>query len=155
MNFFVFTEGKLLIKIPMMNRKIESSEWRQESDSVYGTRDDTWHWWNTFRTYTDYHSNISLALELTSNLPNFVDLLRWMGEPIDLLIISTSLFSKSGAIPMLSVEHQDVVLKFLAKTNCQLALKPEHGSYQDCTGYMEYMKYLNESGENENILWNS
>lgn len=139
----------------MMNRKIESSEWRQECDSVAGIREDTWHWWNTFRTYTDYHPNISLALELTNHLPNFVDLLRWMGEPIDLLIISTSLFSESAAIPMLSVERQDVVLKFLAKTNCKLALRPEHGSNQDCMGYIEYMKYLNERDENENILWNS
>lgn len=139
----------------MMNRKIESSEWRQESDSVAGTSEDTWHWWNTFRTYTDYHPNILLALELTNKLPNFADLLRWMGEPIDLLIISTSLFGGKERIPVLSVEHTDLVVKFLAKTNCQLALKPEGGSYQDYADYIEYMNYLNETCANENSLWNS
>lgn len=142
----------------MMNRKIESSEWRQESENVAGTSEDTWHWWNTFRTYTDYHPNISLALELTKKLPNSVDLLRWMGESIDLLIISTSLFDRTNQIPnrpILSVEHTDLVLKFLTKTNCQLALKPEGGSYDDYMGYIEYMNYLNEKCANENNIWNS
>lgn len=139
----------------MMDRKIESKKWRQEGEGVAGTSEDTWHWWNTFRTYTDYDPNISLALQLTNELPNSADLLRWMGEPIDLLIISTSLFEEKERIPVLSIEHTDIVVKFLAKTNCQLALKPEGGSYQDYKAYIEYMNYLNETCANDNNLWNS
>lgn len=151
----LFIEGKLLIEIPMMNRMIESRKYRQESDEAAGTSENPWHWWNTFRTYCDYHPNISLALELTDTLPNCVDLLRWIGEPIDLLIISTSLFNTRKPIPILSIDHTDAVLQFLKRTHCQLALKPEEGSYQDYERYVEYMDYLNEQSGIENDIWNA
>lgn len=108
---------------------------------------DTWHWWNKFRQYSDYNSRFQLALELTADLPPKHVLLRWMGETINVLIIPLSLFiNNSNNYPVLPHHHKVMTLKFLAKTNCKLALKATEGDDPILHNHVNYMRYL--YGEN-------
>lgn len=104
--------------------------------------EDTWQWWNKFRSGTDFRSHICLALELTADLPSQNELLRWYGEPINLLIIPTDIFvSNRNNFPVLSVAHKNVVLKFLAKTDCRFALKAPDDK-QQLDNHVQYLRHL-------------
>jgi protein arginine N-methyltransferase 5 len=55
----------------------------------------------------DTNKRISVALEITENLPEDYVLQRWLAEPIKAVVISTNLFltNKKG-YPVLSKAHQ-------------------------------------------------
>ena len=63
--------------------------------------------WNTFRMMCDNNKRISVALEITADLPSEEILQRWLAEPVKAVIVSTSLFltNKKG-YPVLSKVHQ-------------------------------------------------
>lgn len=104
---------------------------------------DTWHWWNTFRLHSDFNSRFQLALELTADLPAPEVMLRWLGEPIETLIISTSLFiTNRNNFPVLPYAHKMAVLKFLAGTNCKLALKPTDIDNNGFQNYVDFCRHL-------------
>lgn len=59
------------------------------SDDLYGPddktqieceREDTWNWWNTFRTTADFSCKLSIALELSADIPSKVEVSRWQGK---------------------------------------------------------------------------
>lgn len=78
-------------------------------------------------------------LELTSDLPSDEEILRWLGEPVRSLVISTSIFitNKKG-FPVLSRPHQ-VVLKAFAGINVQVIIR---GTLRhECIKY--YVQYIN------------
>lgn len=60
-----------------------------------------------FRTMCDTNKRISIALEVTEDLPDEDVLQRWLAEPIKAVVMSTSLFltNKKG-YPVLSKAHQ-------------------------------------------------
>lgn len=71
------------------------------------SREDTWHWWNNLRTLTEYHPHLSVALELTAELPPPTSLSRWLCEPMKAVIVPTHVFvfNKKG-YPTLPKPHQ-------------------------------------------------
>lgn len=119
---------------------------------------DTWHWWNKFRSYSDYNSRFVLALELTADLPAADVILRWLGEMVEVLIIPTHLFIQNrNNYPVLPYAHKNVVLKFLARTNCKIALKAPgeinhgDGNYHDeLNNYVNFLRYLYQENYNRN-----
>ena len=84
----------------MISPKVEASQF--ERDGVEGEVDDTWHWWNNFRCTANFEKKLSLALELTADLPDAEDIERWLGEPIKCFSIPTHLFfTKKKGFPVL------------------------------------------------------
>eukprot|EP00051_Salpingoeca_urceolata_P020700 m.314087 g.314087 ORF g.314087 m.314087 type:complete len:273 (-) comp19666_c0_seq2:34-852(-) len=55
-----------------------------------GEEEDTWRWWNTFRLLCKSSTRLSVALDLTANLPSPARLARWLGEPVRSIFIDTS-----------------------------------------------------------------
>lgn len=131
--------GILFVEMPMIeyeNPWIDTG--KDEPDKI-----DTWHWWNTFRSYSDYNTKFQLALELTENLPPADVILRWLGEPIETVIIPISLFiSNRNNYPVLPYAHKQAVLKFLARTNCKLALKAPDDDGTSLHNYVNFLRYL-------------
>ncbi|XP_052284761.1 protein arginine N-methyltransferase 5-like isoform X2 [Dreissena polymorpha] len=105
--------------------------------------EDTWEWWNTFRTMCDSSKRVSVALELSEDLPPYPVLQRWLAEPIKAVVVSTGLFltNKKG-YPVLSRSHQGF-LRSLFKLDVQLILTgadrhPEKGVHS----YQQYLDHL-------------
>lgn len=117
----------------------------------FAKQQDPWHWWNSFRTYADYHANIGIALEMPMYLPDQNELLRWMGEPVNLLIIPTYIFNlNNNKFPALTRQHKAVVLNFLSKTKCQLVLKSAGES--NLNEYVDYLEHLLEENSSLPII---
>jgi len=98
-----------------------------------------WHLWNRLRSQCNHLRNLSVALELTENLPSDEELLRWRGEPIKAVIIPTVIFltNKKG-YPVLSQKHQSFV-KNLIQYKVQFMLK---GRARHTSGFLPYLQYL-------------
>jgi type II protein arginine methyltransferase len=54
---------------------------------------DTWEWWNTLRMLCSQHQRVSVALDITADLPEEGALLRWLGEPLRAIVINTRFLS--------------------------------------------------------------
>ncbi|XP_053402649.1 protein arginine N-methyltransferase 5-like [Mercenaria mercenaria] len=102
--------------------------------------EDSWEWWNTFRTMCDTNKRISVALEITEDLPEEEVLQRWLSEPVKAVVLSTSLFltNKKG-YPVLSKAHQGF-LRSLFKLDVQLILTGAN-KHAD-KGIHSYQQYL-------------
>lgn len=86
---------------------------------------------------------IKLAVELTADLPDTAGILRWTGEPVNAIIIPTSIFilNKAG-YPVLSGVHQKVVQKFMA-LNVQVIITGYHRhSSVSFKTYLQYIQHL-------------
>lgn len=64
-------------------------------------------------------------LELTDEIPSKKELLRWCGEPIEILIVPVHLFNVSadGLTVSMSAPHQIVCQQFLKKIKVHFAIK--------------------------------
>lgn len=112
---------------------------------------DTWHWWNSFRSYSDYNARFQLALELTADLPAPDVIQRWFGETIELLIVPIDLFiTNRNNFPVLPFQHKNVVLKFLAMTNCKFALKAPDDEYRSIENHISYLRHLYNENSKRN-----
>ena len=112
-----------------------------EGDLEDEESDDTWHWWNNFRCTANFEKKLSLALELTADLPDADEIDRWLGEPIKCLVIPTHLFmaNKKG-FPVLSKPHQLVIRQFLRQKIQILITGALH--HQHYKHYQQYMDHL-------------
>lgn len=114
---------------------------------------DTWEWWNRFRTFADFIPNIALALEISHELPGSEQLLRWLGEPIDVLIIPKSIFVlDNNQLPVLRIDHKDIVKQFLLKTKCRFALKVNSDEHLELVKHIEYLKHLHQHAIKDDML---
>ncbi|XP_077537844.1 protein arginine N-methyltransferase 5-like [Haemaphysalis longicornis] len=103
--------------------------------------DDPWEWWNVFRGVCGADKRIGLVLRLTADLPSERRLLRWLGEPVRCVVVSTTLFltNKKG-FPVLSRPHQEVLLRFF-KLNCQVMVEGNcHHEHRRL--YYQYLDHL-------------
>lgn len=103
--------------------------------------EDSWEWWNKFRSLCDYDKKIGLALELSTELPNEHQLQRWLGEPVKCLIIPTSLFiTNQRDFPVLSRSHQELIRRFLT-LDVQYIIKGRN-RHGDISQYLNYITFL-------------
>ncbi|KAG8180355.1 hypothetical protein JTE90_016386 [Oedothorax gibbosus] len=102
---------------------------------------DTWEWWNKFRTICNTEKKVGLALELSADLPSYCEIERWLGEPIRCVFVRTSLFStnKKG-FPVLSRAHQNLLRKMF-KLDIQVVVygSNRHGSMRHYHKYMDHL----------------
>lgn len=145
--------GTMLIEVPMVDPKSLSSAYRNSgSNWEETTGDDTWQWWNKFRTYADYHPRIKIALELSADLPSREHILRWLGEPLELLIIHSDIFILNRKnYPVLSKAHQAVVIQFI-RMGVNLALKTTSEDQTSLKNYVDYLKHLIAHNRGEDIM---
>ncbi|TMW67142.1 hypothetical protein Poli38472_012258 [Pythium oligandrum] len=125
------------VRVPLTTRSRES---------VSLAEDDTedlpspWEAWNTLRTMCQYHPKVSVALEITADLPSNEELQRWLGEPVRAVLIPTDVFlTNRKGYPTLSQRHQRFFLD-LFKYNIQYYLtgRPRHGGGK----FLPYVQYL-------------
>lgn len=103
-------------------------------------QEDTWHWWNKFRSLCNHHPRVGMALEITPDLPPQLE--RWRGEPVRVLYIPTSVFltNKKG-YPVLSRPHQQFVSKLL-RLNCQVVLSGKNVNEDAIMVYHQYLDHI-------------
>lgn len=76
--------------------------------------EDTWNWWNNFRTATDTSHRTKLSLVMSEDVPEPKELLRWLGEPIDSIVLPASIFVSNAAFyPVLTKRHQELFSQFI------------------------------------------
>ncbi|KAK6176914.1 hypothetical protein SNE40_015120 [Patella caerulea] len=108
-----------------------------------GEPENTWEWWNTFRTLCDSNKRLGVALELTADLPSEIVLDRWLSEPVKVVLISTSVFitNKKG-YPVLPKQHQ-MYLRQLFKLDIQLILTgSDRHADKGLRSYQQYLDHL-------------
>lgn len=116
-------------------------QFRRDINAENISLSDTWSWWNQFRLHSDFHPKHRLALELSADIPDEEHILRWLGEPVEFLIISTRLFHRNSAnYPILSKAHQTLIGRFVHK-NVHFIVK---GDVEDrnLRLYNEYLRHL-------------
>lgn len=123
----------------MVSPTIEASQFEREVKDE--GNEDTWHWWNNFRSTANFEKKLSLALELTADLPDSDEIDRWLGEPIKCLVVPTHLFmtNKKG-FPVLPKSHQVAIRQFLRqKTQILITGAQRHQNYKHYQQYMEHL----------------
>ncbi|XP_055638764.1 protein arginine N-methyltransferase 5 [Toxorhynchites rutilus septentrionalis] len=134
-------KGVLLVEVPMSNPKITQATWRSDVDEKQPP-EDTWKWWNNFRSYADFDSHIKIALEFTADIPKRKEIYRWLGEPVDAIVISSNIFlTNSKNYPVLSKAHQELLVLFHRILGCHFILKanPEDPRL---VAYADYLKFV-------------
>ncbi|EGC38677.1 hypothetical protein DICPUDRAFT_28207 [Dictyostelium purpureum] len=132
---------RVWIRIPLLSPKsqlLNKEEYikGEELDKV----DNTWEWWNNFRSLCGNSLNLFPALELTSDLPDKEQLQQWCGEQIKCVIIPTSIFlTNSAGYPTLSRAHQ-AFLKKLFNLNIQYVVTGNE--MEQLEDYKTYVKFL-------------
>jgi len=139
------------MRLPMISAEMTSKQFERNSEEAIEDDGDTWSWWNTFRCVANFERKLSLALELTADLPDDSTLERWLGEPIKCLVIPTHLFqtNKKG-FPVLSKAHQSVINKFIhQKVQIMITGALHHQHYKN---YQQYVDHLWQTGYEANPL---
>lgn len=131
----------------MISSSIESSQFERETTDkeTQEDNDDTWHWWNHFRLIANFEKKLSLALELTADLPSQEAIDRWIGEPVKCLVVPTHLFmtNKKG-YPVLSKPHQVTIREFMRqKAQILVTGALRHSNYKHYQQYMDHLWQVN------------
>jgi protein arginine N-methyltransferase 5 len=105
---------------------------------------DTWQWWDRLRTACEHNTHLGVLLELTAEVPDEQALVRWLGEPVRALSLSTDIFltNKMGQ-PVLSRAHQRILKRFMPY-RIQLVVHgdmPPAGS-GDLNRHLRYLHHL-------------
>uniref|UniRef100_A0A182RWG1 Protein arginine N-methyltransferase n=1 Tax=Anopheles funestus TaxID=62324 RepID=A0A182RWG1_ANOFN len=135
------TRGTLLIEVPLSNPKLTQNSWRRDVDEEEQEVENPWHWWNNFRTHSDGNAVLKVALELTADVPKQDEIYRWLGEPIDVIVLPASIFlTNAKNYPVLSKAHQSLVNLFYRTFGCHFILKanPADGHIAH---YVDYIRY--------------
>jgi protein arginine N-methyltransferase 5 len=108
------------------------------------TGDASWRAWNQLRVLCDHHKNLYPVLELTAELPTDAAALeRWFGEPVQVLILPTSIFlANRHGFPVLPKAHQSFVVR-MAAHRVQLVISgPTRTDKGGMYAYHEYVRHL-------------
>ncbi|XP_025829621.1 protein arginine N-methyltransferase 5 [Agrilus planipennis] len=106
--------------------------------------EDVWEWWNDLRTLCHYDKRLGLMLELpdSQHIPSELEIKRWMGEPVKVLQIKTSLFlTNHYNQPVLSRNHQEIISKML-NLDVQYVIKGPKLHGKTYKPYCAYINYL-------------
>ena len=143
------------VKVPISDPQTECSTTTiasntDEEDSKRVTTEtdgfqDTWHWWNMVRSICGGNSKVGLALEVPHILPAQPVLNRWLGEPLKVIFLSTSIFLvNQQGFPVLSNAHQAFVCQVL-QLGAQLVLVGRSRVDKDLKTYRQYLNHLHQT----------
>eukprot|EP00899_Mesostigma_viride_P006648 jgi/Mesvir1/15985/Mv08291-RA.3 len=107
------------LRIPLVSGEMLRAEGTDAEDEVFLTRHpiirrpmyaDPWEWWNMFRSICEHNSLLGVALDIPASLPAKSSWLRWLGEPVKVAILPTSVFlTNRKGYPTLSKAHQELI----------------------------------------------
>uniref|UniRef100_A0A336K664 Protein arginine N-methyltransferase n=1 Tax=Culicoides sonorensis TaxID=179676 RepID=A0A336K664_CULSO len=104
-----------------------------------------WQLWNNWRSQADFSESIKLVLELTNEIPEEEVILRWLGEPIQCIIIPVELFFYKEWYPELDEAHIKLLKRFIEVGVCDLMLKVRDTTEIDLFSYQDsLLYYVNE-----------
>ncbi|KAM8718289.1 hypothetical protein ACLKA7_000990 [Drosophila subpalustris] len=90
------TKGHWFIRVPITNPEIATFEHRKdatETEINAAKKVDPWSWWNNLRFATNHDGKVKVVIELNDlDRPTHETVRRWLGEPIESIIIPSSLF---------------------------------------------------------------
>ena len=91
---------------------------------------------------------------MSSDIPSDEEIFRWIGEPVEMLVIPNSVFiSNQNNYPVLSKGHQRMITLFLQNTKCNIAIKPTSQFDNRIKLYAEYIRHIARlSNENDPML---
>lgn len=136
-------KGTFLVHIPMTDPKAATQVWRRDKTEEEIVGEDTWNWWNRFRMVADYNPKIKVALELSEDIPSDEQIQRWLGEPIECLIIPSNLFMRNRQnYPVLPKARLEVLQQFI-QNNVHFLVKANIND-GGTKLYAEYLKHLVE-----------
>ncbi|XP_038710078.1 protein arginine N-methyltransferase 1.5 isoform X2 [Tripterygium wilfordii] len=135
---------QLWLRVPLV--KIEEDSMDEKSENLL----DSWELWNSFRLLCEHHTQLSIALDVLSELPLANSLGRWFGEPVRAALINTNSFlTNARGWPCLSKRHQKLVAGFF-NHSVQIIItgKPIHAlpkadmQRHPLKSYLDYVAYL-------------
>ncbi|CAL1544868.1 unnamed protein product [Lymnaea stagnalis] len=114
-----------------------------DTDMVDDKYEDTWAWWNLFRSLCDSNKRLGVALELTADLPSNEVMERWLSEPVKAVIVSTSLFlTNHKGYPVLARPHQ-AFIKQMFKLEAQVIITgQDRHPEKTIRAYQQYIDHL-------------
>ncbi|XP_059471345.1 protein arginine N-methyltransferase 5 [Neocloeon triangulifer] len=132
------------VVVPLESPTTSAISYYRSDVSAETPTEDTWEWWNVFRSVANYNKHLIVALELSADIPSAAKVERWLGEPVKCVIIPTSIFltNKKG-YPVLSKAHQELVKSF-AKLNVQMIIQGNK-RHEDMNFYVVYLGHLYKS----------
>eukprot|EP00005_Dracoamoeba_jomungandri_P006704 CAMPEP_0174262836 /NCGR_PEP_ID=MMETSP0439-20130205/15796_1 /TAXON_ID=0 /ORGANISM="Stereomyxa ramosa, Strain Chinc5" /LENGTH=571 /DNA_ID=CAMNT_0015347827 /DNA_START=9 /DNA_END=1721 /DNA_ORIENTATION=+ len=126
---------QLWLRIPLVAPCLED----EEAETI---ENDPWEWWNRMRMLCEHSPRLSVALEITADLPSDEILDKWIGEPIRAVIISTEIFlTNKFGYPTLSKKHQ-AFLRRLFKYRIQVFIKGLSSHKEGISPYLEYIRFM-------------
>ncbi|KAJ6637456.1 Protein arginine N-methyltransferase 5 [Pseudolycoriella hygida] len=147
-------KGQLLLEVPMVDPKSLVATWCTTGPNDSAEYEDPWNWWNTFRSTADFSSKLSIALELSSDIPSKIEITRWQGEPVGCLIVPSQLFVRNNNnYPVLSRAHQNLILSFkeiMSNIAVMVKCNMEDGSLRY---YSDYLKNLLSRNPNTDPMY--
>lgn len=73
-----------------------------------------WEVWSTVQRLTNYHPRLSVALQISKNLPSEQLTRQWFAEPVRILLCTGDVFlSNNKGYPQLSKAHQQFLTSFM------------------------------------------
>jgi len=73
-----------------------------------------WQVWNTVQTLTNYHSRLSVALQIPKDLPSKELSRQWFAEPVRILLCGADIFLPNNkGYPVLTKAHQRLLNSFM------------------------------------------
>ncbi|EDW02663.1 protein arginine N-methyltransferase 5 [Drosophila grimshawi] len=139
------TKGNWFIHVPITNPELATFEHRTdatESEIEKAQQVDPWSWWNDLRFAVKHNAKVKVVLELTdSDRPSRETVRRWIGEPIEAIIIPSSLFVLNRSnFYVLHKEWQTIIGHFISvRANIIISTKPNDKAISQ---YADYMKKL-------------
>lgn len=140
---------RLLIRVPLVATKplsvnSSSSDGGADDDDDDADGDVSWRWWNELRVLCEQHKNLYPVLEVTAQLPSDSAALdRWFGEPVQALILPTSIFlANRHGFPVLSKAHQAFVLRMAAHRVQFVISGAARSEKGGLIAYHEYVRHL-------------
>lgn len=147
---------------------------RSDSNRNTNEHEDPWNWWNEFRSTADFSRKLSLALELSADIPSKLEIFRWQGEneiyskiqsrivkfkcfsgePVGCLIIPSHLFipnKQKG--PVLSRAHETLILRFKEVINNVALIVKCNIEDDNLRCYSQYLKNLLAKNPNTDLMY--
>jgi len=106
-----------------------------------------WLAWNRVRTFCEQHVKLQVALEFSTDLPETDrELYRWLGEPVNFVIVPTALFKKNKqGFPVLPKRHKGLLLRLFGHRVRVILVVPDGAADSDTNLRLQYVARLFQS----------
>ena len=123
-------EHNLLVEVPMIDPRVKVGKFRREISKNREKISDTWLWWNRLRSTANFYRHLRVVLEISTEMPSEEQILRWLGEPIELVAVPMEVFeieeepgSWDPPTVTLPEAHKQMLGRFCKKQTVHFAVK--------------------------------